>query len=179
MTPTIPLPPKSAAALLAAFLVGLYPAALLVRRYLLPPTPPPTPAPKRTTIMQPARTDLDPPKDDPYTLAQLAEFSGSDPSKPIYISIKGTVFDVSRNTAVYGPGGSYALFAGKDASRGLGMSSLKAEDAIPDYAGLADKDRKVLDDWHAFFEKRYNIVGKVIDHPTVLAEQREAEKANL
>ncbi|KAJ7055757.1 cytochrome b5-like heme/steroid binding domain-containing protein [Mycena amicta] len=135
--------------------------------------------------MQPARDDLDPPKDDAYTLAQLAEFSGADSSKPIYLSIKGTVFDVSRNTAVYGPTGSYSLFAGKDASRGLGLSSLKEEDAVPDYAELEEKDRKVLDDWHAFFLKRYNVVGKVIDHPTVLAEQKAAEaeadekKANL
>ena len=41
------------------------------------------------TIMQPARTDLDPPKDDPFTLEQLREFDGSDPSKPVYVSIKG------------------------------------------------------------------------------------------
>ena len=41
------------------------------------------------TIMQPPRTDLDPPKNDPFTLEQLKEFDGSDPSKPIYVSIKG------------------------------------------------------------------------------------------
>lgn len=42
------------------------------------------------TIMQPARDDLQPPKDDPWTLQQLKEFDGSDPSKPIYVAIKGT-----------------------------------------------------------------------------------------
>ena len=40
-------------------------------------------------IMQPARTDLAPPKDDPFKLDQLREFDGSDPSKPIYVAIKG------------------------------------------------------------------------------------------
>lgn len=40
-------------------------------------------------IMQAERTDLAPPKDDPYTLEQLKEFDGSDPSKPIYVAIKG------------------------------------------------------------------------------------------
>jgi hypothetical protein len=42
------------------------------------------------SIMQPPRTDLAPPKDDPFTLEQLKAFDGSDPSKPIYVSIKGT-----------------------------------------------------------------------------------------
>ncbi|KAJ7089996.1 progesterone binding protein [Mycena epipterygia] len=115
--------------------------------------------------MQPAREDLAPPKDDPFTLAQLKEFDGSDPSKPIYVSIKGTVFDVSAKADVYGAGRSYNIFAGKDGSKGLGMSSLKEEHAIPDYSELNEADRKVLDDWHGFFTKRYNIVGRVTDHP--------------
>jgi len=61
------------------------------------------------------------------------------------------VFDVSRKRDTYGPGGSYALFAGKDGSRALGLSSLKPEDAVPDWSTLEEKDRKTLDDWHAFF----------------------------
>jgi hypothetical protein len=40
-------------------------------------------------IMQPPRQDLQPPKDDPFTLEQLKEYDGSDPEKPIYVSIKG------------------------------------------------------------------------------------------
>jgi hypothetical protein len=61
------------------------------------------------------------------------------------------VFDVSNKAEVYGPGKSYSIFAGKDGSRGLGLSSLKAEDAVADYSTLDEKERKVLDDWHAFF----------------------------
>lgn len=119
--------------------------------------------------MQAPRDDLNPPKDDPFTLLQLKEFDGSDPSKPIYVSIKGitvpesmllstiwldmigTVFDVSHKRDVYGTGQGYNVFAGKDGSRGLGMSSLKPEDAVPDYSTLDEKDLKVLDDWHSFF----------------------------
>jgi membrane-associated progesterone receptor component len=65
------------------------------------------------------------------------------------------VFDVSHKHEVYGPGKSYNIFAGKDGSKGLGMSSLKPEDAIPDYSGLDESDRKVLDDWHGFFSYVY------------------------
>ncbi|KAF4620816.1 hypothetical protein D9613_000041 [Agrocybe pediades] len=119
------------------------------------------------SIMQAPREDLAPPKDDLYTTEQLKQYDGSDPSKPIYVAIKGTIFDVTTKKDVYGPGRSYSIFAGKDGSRGLGLSSLKAEDAVADYSTLDDKDMKTLNDWHAFFSKRYNIVGKVSDGPVI------------
>ncbi|KAI0291624.1 progesterone binding protein [Multifurca ochricompacta] len=119
--------------------------------------------------MQPERTDLAPPKDDPYTQAQLKEFDGSNPEKPVYVAIKGTVFDVTRKRDTYGPGGSYSVLAGKDASRALGLSSLKPEDAVPDWSTLKESDLKTLNDWHAFFTKRYNIVGRVSDLPAAVA----------
>ncbi|KAL0570516.1 hypothetical protein V5O48_011440 [Marasmius crinis-equi] len=123
------------------------------------------------SIMQPARADLAPPKDDPFTQEQLKQFDGSNPDKPIYVSIKGTVFDVTHKKDVYGPGKSYNVFAGKDGSRGLGMSSLKTEDAVPDYSTLDEKDMKTLNDWHEFFKKRYNIVGRVTDLPPAVADK--------
>ncbi|CAE6349007.1 unnamed protein product [Rhizoctonia solani] len=104
---------------------------------------------------------LQPPKDDPYTLAEA--------SRPVYVAIKGTVFDVTAKRDVYGPGGSYSVFAGKDGSKGLGLSSLKAEDAVPDWSTLEEKERGVLNDWYAFFSKRYNVVGKVSDLPSNVA----------
>lgn len=55
----------------------------------------------------------------------------------------------------------HIVFAGKDPSRALAMSSLKAEDCVPDWSDLEDKHKTVLDEWYTFFSKRYNIVGKV------------------
>ncbi|KAK7002182.1 putative steroid-binding protein 3 [Favolaschia claudopus] len=165
-------------------LVLLLPAAYLATKYLRSATPPassasPTVEEKPVkSIMQAPRDDLAPPKDDPFTLAQLKEFDGSNPSKPIYVSIKGTVFDVSAKADVYGSGKSYNIFAGKDGSKGLGMSSLKEADAVPDYSELSDADRKVLDDWHGFFSKRYNVVGRVVDLPAVVKQEREASSEN-
>ncbi|KZT10945.1 progesterone binding protein [Laetiporus sulphureus 93-53] len=121
--------------------------------------------------MQPTRTDLAPPKDDPFTVEQLKQYDGSSPEKPIYVAIKGTVFDVSRKRDTYGKGKSYNLFAGKDASKALGMSSLKEEDAVSDYSELSAADLKTLNDWHGFFSKRYNIIGKVVDLPPPASSQ--------
>lgn len=89
---------------------------------------------------------------------------------------------------MYGPGKSYNIFAGKDGSKGLGKSSLKPEDAVPDYSDLPETEMKVLNDWHTFFtyalspsicvcgvdrmnqcRKRYSIVGKVTDLPAAVA----------
>ena len=53
------------------------------------------------------------------------------------------------------------VFAGHDASRALGMTSLKKEDVRPDWKDLPETEQKTLDDWMTFFSKRYNIVGVV------------------
>lgn len=54
-----------------------------------------------------------------------------------------------------------AVFAGKDASRALGMTSTKVEDAVADWSTLDDDQKKTLNDWVTFFSKRYNVVGVV------------------
>ena len=105
--------------------------------------------------------ELNPPKDDPITLEELAKADGEHSDK-IYVAIKGTVFDVTRNAAAYGPGRDYHIFAGKDASRGLATSSLDPVNAVPEYEDLPEKQQKILSDWFKFFTLRYNIIGKVV-----------------
>ncbi|KAH6873489.1 cytochrome b5-like heme/steroid binding domain-containing protein [Coprinopsis sp. MPI-PUGE-AT-0042] len=117
------------------------------------------------TVTQPPVAGLDPPKDNPYSVEQLKDYDGEDLSKPIYVTVKGTIFAVSRKVDVYGKGGCYHVFAGKDWSKGLGMSSLRPEHAVADYSGLSESGRKGLKDWYTFFSKRYNIVGKVVPTP--------------
>ena len=41
------------------------------------------------------------------------------------------------------------------------MMSTKAEDVRPDWFDLGEKEKKTLDDWFTFFQKRYNIIGTV------------------
>lgn len=84
-------------------------------------------------------------------------------SPQLYVAIKGTVFDVTRNKAAYGPGEPYHVFVGRDASRALAKSSLEEEDALPEYTDLPESELSTLDDWYKFFSLRYNIVGKLVD----------------
>ncbi|MCJ1286928.1 hypothetical protein MMC26_006274 [Xylographa opegraphella] len=104
---------------------------------------------------------LDAPKSDPITVEELAKCDGTDDSKPTLVAIKGTVFDVTGN-ASYAAKGPYRVFAGKDASRALAMSSVKPEDCRPEWEDLPEKEKTVLNEWMTFFSKRYNIVGKVV-----------------
>ena len=53
------------------------------------------------------------------------------------------------------------VFAGKEPNCALGKSSLKPEDCVPDYSTLSETETKTLNDWHTFFRKRYNIVGRL------------------
>ncbi|GAA5821515.1 hypothetical protein JCM3770_001056 [Rhodotorula araucariae] len=117
------------------------------------------------TVAAPAgnKVELDPPKETPFSTAELASYDGKDADTPIYVAIKGRIYDVSAKRDMYGPGCGYHVFVGKDASRGLGKSSLKPEDAVADYSTLTADESKVLDDWEKYFQKRYNIVGKVVD----------------
>jgi hypothetical protein len=85
---------------------------------------------------------------------------------------EGTIFDVSNKVDVYGKGKSYNLFAGKDASRALGMSSLKPEDAISDYSTLPENERSVLEEWYSFFGCVYLLAALLasISNPPPLQE---------
>ncbi|KAI0163289.1 hypothetical protein BJ166DRAFT_291033 [Pestalotiopsis sp. NC0098] len=71
------------------------------------------------------------------TLAELSAHDGTDPEKPIYLAINGTVYDVSANRRTYGPGGSYHVFAGVDAARGF-VTGCFADDRTADLRGIEE-----------------------------------------
>lgn len=60
----------------------------------------------------------------------LREYDGTDNSKPIYLAINGTIFDVSASPAFYGPGGHYHHFVGRDATRGWLTECWDSEDQL-------------------------------------------------
>lgn len=51
--------------------------------------------------------------------------AGQHETVPLYIGCKGRVYDVSSSEDFYGPGGGYAHFTGKDASRALARMDIK------------------------------------------------------
>lgn len=56
--------------------------------------------------------------------------------------VSGDVYDVSANRRIYGPGGGYGFFAGKDAARAFVTGCFK-EDLTHDIRGLDPKQMDV------------------------------------
>ncbi|XP_022724616.1 membrane steroid-binding protein 1-like isoform X2 [Durio zibethinus] len=61
----------------------------------------------------------------------------------------------------YGPGGPYALFAGKDASRALAKMSFEEKDLTGDISGLGPFELEALQDWEYKFMTKYVKVGTI------------------
>ncbi|XAR66210.1 hypothetical protein NMG60_11012355 [Bertholletia excelsa] len=95
------------------------------------------------------------------TEEELKAYDGTDPEKPLLMAIKGQIYDVSQSRGFYGPGGPYALFAGKDASRALAKLSFEEKDLTGDISGLGPFELDALQDWEYKFMTKYVKVGTV------------------
>ncbi|KAI9197280.1 cytochrome b5-like heme/steroid binding domain-containing protein [Polychytrium aggregatum] len=101
-----------------------------------------------------------------FTPEELAQYDGSDPDKPVYIAIRGKVFDVTAGQQYYGKGGGYSFFAGVDASRAYVTGCFKTH-LTHDVRGLTEGEIKSIDGWADFYEthEKYFYVGEVIHDP--------------
>jgi hypothetical protein len=79
------------------------------------------------------------------------------------LNFSGTVFDVSTGRDYYGKGGTYNVFAGKDASRALVCGCMNKEVQIYDYRGLKESQLNRIEYWQKFYwgHASYFYVGKV------------------
>ncbi|EFJ04266.1 hypothetical protein SELMODRAFT_228191 [Selaginella moellendorffii] len=96
------------------------------------------------------------------TAGELKKFDGSDPTLPVCVAIRGKVYNVSSATNFYGPGGPYAVFAGKDASRGLAKMSTKPDEVSGPLDDLSEKEMTTLLDWEKKFSDKYPVVGGIV-----------------
>jgi membrane-associated progesterone receptor component len=150
-----------------ALVMGIY---YLITSMLAPP-----PAPVKRSVVLP----LPPPVQlGEVTLEELAAYNGSDPQKPLLMAIKAQIYDVSQSRAFYGPGGPYALFAGKDASRALAKMSFEDSDLTGDIEGLSPYELEALTDWEYKFMSKYVKVG-VIKPSAPDSVDREAPAAEF
>lgn len=112
------------------------------------------------------------------TEEELRAYDGSDPNKPLLMAIKGKIYDVSRSRMFYGPGGPYALFAGREASRALALMSFDPRDLNGNLEGLSEPELEVLQDWEYKFMEKYVKVGQLVgtDQAVNGGEVQESEK---
>lgn len=126
---------------------------------LAPPTPPPQ---RRLEVTDEALPPVpEPVQVGEITADELRQYDGSDPDKPLLMAIKGQIYDISQSRMFYGPGGPYALFAGKDASRALAKMSFEPQDLTGDVSGLGPFELSALQDWEYKFVSKYVKVGSI------------------
>ena len=88
---------------------------------------------------------------------------------PVYLAVRGRVFDVTSGRNFYGPGGPYENFAGRDASRGLACGSFDEdmltkdlEGPLDTLTGLGNEELEALRGWEERFEEKYLVVGRLV-----------------
>lgn len=109
-----------------------------------------------------------------FTPEELWQYRGENNS-PVYIAVKGRVYDVSSGRQHYGPGGSYSGFAGRDASRSFTdlcftPECLKVAHIVDERWDAKKEDRDAVEHWAKFYEeekdasgnKKYPFVGILV-----------------
>eukprot|EP01126_Amoeba_proteus_P035726 TRINITY_DN3605_c0_g4_i3.p1 TRINITY_DN3605_c0_g4~~TRINITY_DN3605_c0_g4_i3.p1 ORF type:complete len:163 (-),score=29.03 TRINITY_DN3605_c0_g4_i3:258-746(-) len=111
-----------------------------------------------------------PPKPRDWNTAELLKYTGIN-GTPIYLSLKGKVYDVSSKPNFYGPGGPYGVFAGHDSSRCLATMSTSPEDLDKPLGDLNADQLETLDGWADKFELNYPFLGTLVDSPYFQGEK--------
>jgi membrane-associated progesterone receptor component len=103
-----------------------------------------------------------------FTPPTLLPYNGTN-NMPVYLAVRGRVFDVTSGRNFYGPGGPYENFAGRDASRGLACGSFDEEMLTKDLQGPLDTleglgadQMEALRGWEERFEEKYLVVGRLV-----------------
>ncbi|KAM4723832.1 neudesin [Anableps anableps] len=95
-----------------------------------------------------------------FTEEELQRYDGSEEGQPIYMAIKGVVFDVSKGKEFYGKDAPYNALVGKDSTRAVAKMSLNPADLTSDTAGLTEEQLESLDSiFEGTYKAKYPIVG--------------------
>jgi len=151
-------------ALLAIFLFALFPRKKL--------RPPPMSSPSSRGVQRYLR----------LTAEELKQYDGRDETKPIFVAIKGVIYDVTPSRQFYGPGGPYENFAGREAARGLAkMSFSNPEDVTDKLDDLTAQEKDTLLEWQERFDGKYAKAGVVVtaeEKAKILKEKEVSEVVN-
>lgn len=113
-----------------------------------------------------------------FTVAELRAFDGNQPDGRVLVAVNGTVYDVTKGKRFYGPGGPYAAFGGRDASRGLATFSVTSNDQAEwdDLSDLSPMEMESVREWEMQFKEKYVLVGRLLkpgEQPTSYSDEDE------
>lgn len=130
----------------------------------------PSPAPPAEPELPKLRKD--------FTVAELKAYDGNQPDGRVLVAVNGKVYDVTKGKRFYGPGGPYAAFGGKDASRGLATFSVTANDnnEYDDLSDLSPTEMDSVKEWEMQFKEKYDFVGRLLkpgEQPTNYSDEED------
>ncbi|KAK5857915.1 hypothetical protein PBY51_011124 [Eleginops maclovinus] len=95
-----------------------------------------------------------------FTEEELGRYDGREEGQPIYMAIKGVVFDVTKGREFYGKGAPYNALVGKDSTRAVAKMSLDPADLTSDISGLSEDQLESLESvFEGTYKTKYPIVG--------------------
>ncbi|XP_075905665.1 neudesin [Nelusetta ayraudi] len=95
-----------------------------------------------------------------FTEEELRKYDGSEEGQPIYMAVKGVVFDVTKGKEFYGKDAPYNALVGKDSTRAVAKMSLEPSDLTSDTTGLTEEQLESLDSvFEGTYKTKYPIVG--------------------
>uniref|UniRef100_A0A2M4A4S7 Putative membrane associated progesterone receptor n=1 Tax=Anopheles triannulatus TaxID=58253 RepID=A0A2M4A4S7_9DIPT len=111
-----------------------------------------------------------------FTVSELKAYDGTQPDGRLLVAVNGTVYDVTKGKRFYGPGGPYAAFGGRDASRGLATFKVtsSSEDQYDDLSDLNASEMETVREWEQQFKEKYIVVGKLLkpgEQPTNYSDE--------
>ncbi len=123
-----------------------------------------------------------------FTQKQLRYFDGkvsetTNESKPVYLSVAGTIFDVSKGREFYGPGGPYEMFAGREC--GAALATMSFDESLLDNMSAIDTlgkgDKVELENWLEKFEhyRCYPIKGRLVPDDKLPSSDRTISLGEL
>uniref|UniRef100_A0A182P395 Cytochrome b5 heme-binding domain-containing protein n=1 Tax=Anopheles epiroticus TaxID=199890 RepID=A0A182P395_9DIPT len=97
-----------------------------------------------------------------FTEAVLRKYNGKDTNE-LYLVILGHVYDVTVGFKHYGPGQSYHMFVGQDATRSFVTGEFEHyTPELSDVSALKESELEQLLTWKEFYDKTYRYVGKLV-----------------
>jgi len=119
------------------------------------------------------------------TLEELAEYDGrelpgTNGQAPLFLAVRGRIYDVTAGAPFYGPGRTYHKLVGKDATRAFCTGCLEPECLISSVEGLTDAQQIEADRWIELYEHhdKYKLVGRV-RVPVDLSAEEEQERVEV
>lgn len=134
------------------------------------------PAPSVVHLTDNSKVEEEAPIMKEFTEAELSSYNGRDSKKPIYLSVAGSIFDVSSARRHYRVGESYNCLAGRDAT-GAFIEGTLSDEVMKKFStsavqeSLSDEQQNNLENWLDFFKQKYPVVG------TLITEEEKAEAA--